>query len=173
MTMSKYMFAKKILILGHGRHGKDTLAEVFKKEYGISAMSSSEAANKIFMFQDLKDQFNYNTYEECHRDRLNHRDLWYNKICEYNKEDKSRLAKNILIECDCYVGMRDIEELNECKRQKLFDIIIWVDASKRLPEESSTSMNITKDDADIIIENNSSEEEFIIRSKKLGKLIYG
>jgi len=34
------------------------------------------------------------------------------------------------------------DEIKECIRQELFDLIIWVDASKRLPLESADSFNI-------------------------------
>lgn len=167
------MFAKKILILGHARHGKDTLGEILQKNNGITATSSSEAANKIFIYNKIKERFGYNSLQECFEDRLNHRDLWYNMICDYNKEDKARLAKNILFEYDCYVGMRDLDELKACIDNDLFDIIIWVDASERMTLEPFSSFNITKDYADIIIENNETEEEFINKSKRLGDLIYG
>ena len=69
--------------------------------------------------------------------------------------------------------MRDKEEFNECVRQKLFDIIIWVDASKRLPLEPGTSFNINMSDADIIVENNGTFEEFVEKSKRIGKALFG
>ena len=71
---------------------------------------------------------------------------------------------------DCYVGMRDREEINECMRQGLFELIIWVDASERLPLESPESFDIDKTCADIIIENNSTYEEFKEKALRLGNL---
>ena len=68
--------------------------------------------------------------------------------------------------------MRDKEEFNECVNQKLFDLIIWVDASKRLPLEPGTSFNINMSDADIVIENNGSYEEFVEKSRRIGKLLF-
>ena len=52
------------------------------------------------------------------------------------------------------------------------NLVIWVDASGRLPEEPSTSFNITKSDADIIIENNGSFEEFKEKAKKIGSVLF-
>ena len=69
--------------------------------------------------------------------------------------------------------MRDKEEFNECVKQKLFDIIIWVDASKRLPLEPGTSFNINMSDADVIVENNGTFEEFVEKSKRIGKVLFG
>ena len=66
--------------------------------------------------------------------------------------------------------MRDKEEIEECNRQKLFDLIIWIDASERLPEEDSNSFNIDKSYADIIIDNNGTYDEFKKRVIRFGKV---
>lgn len=153
------------------RHGKDTLAEIFNENFGLRFKSSSLAAAEIFIYDELKDRYGYNTPEECFEDRVNHRAEWYNLICDYNKEDRAKLAKGILVSADCYVGMRDRDEISECINQGLFDLIIWVDASKRLPLESSDSFNIDSSCADIIIENNGTYEEFVSKAIRLGKIL--
>lgn len=161
----------KLLILGHGRHGKDTFAEILGEEYGLKFKSSSYAAAEIFLFDKLKEKYGYNTIEECFEDRHNHRPEWYESICDYNKDDRARLAKGILELADCYVGMRDRDEIIECMNQGLFDLIVWVDASERLPLEDASSFNITKDLADVIIENNTSLEDFITKTKRFGAFL--
>jgi hypothetical protein len=70
------------------------------------------------------------------------------------------------------VGMRDSEEIKECIIQNLFDLIIWVDASKRLPLESKESFNIDINDADIIIDNNGSFKDFEKKVIRLGKILF-
>lgn len=52
-----------------------------------------------------------------------------------------------------------------------FDLVIWVDASERLPEEDVSSFNIDKSCADIIIENNGSFEAFKAKVSRLGKTL--
>lgn len=151
---------KKILIIGHARHGKDTMAEILQKEYGLAFKSSSEAAAEIFIYDSLKQKYGYKTFIECFEDRVNHRAEWYELIKEYNQNDRAKLAKQILEINDCYVGMREREEILECKRQNIFDVIVWVDGSERLPLEPPDSFNITVDLADCIIYNNNSLEEF-------------
>ena len=163
----------KLLIIGNARHGKDTFAEILRDEYGMTFESSSQAASDIFLYDLLKDKYGYETPEECFEDRHNHRQEWYEAICEYNKYDKARLAKGILERTGCYVGMRDREEIKESIKQELFDLIIWVDASERLPEEPATSFNIDKSCADIIIMNNGSLEELIDKTNRLGKILKG
>jgi dephospho-CoA kinase len=161
----------KLLLVGSARHGKDSLAEILKENFGLSFISSSQACADIFIYDELKDKYGYKTPEECFNDRVNHRQEWYEMICDYNKDDKARLAKEILKYNNTYVGMRDSSEIKECLNQGLFDLVIWVDASKRLPRESSNSFNITEADADIIIENNDSFEEFKEKAIRLGSFL--
>jgi dephospho-CoA kinase len=161
----------KILIIGHKRHAKDTMAEILEEDFNIKYISSSQAASNIFIYDKLKDKYGYKTSEECFEDRINHRPEWYQLICEYNKDDKTRLAKEILKDSQCYVGMRDRGEILECIKQGLFDLIIWVDASERLPQEPATSFNIDKSCADVIIENNGTFEEFKEKVMRLGKFL--
>jgi hypothetical protein len=71
-----------------------------------------------------------------------------------------------------YHYKRDREEIKECLNQNLFDLIIWVDASERLPLEDSSSFDIDKTCADIMIENNGTYEEFREKSIRLGKILF-
>lgn len=161
----------KLLLIGNARHGKDSLAEILNDEFGYTFESSSQSAANIFLYDLLKDKYGYTTPEECFEDRVNHRQEWYEAICEYNKEDKAKLAKGILERSDCYVGMRDRNEIEECMRQGIFDLIVWVDASGRLPMEDVSSFNIDKSCADIIVENNGTYEQFKEKVLRLGRNI--
>jgi dephospho-CoA kinase len=162
----------KILIIGHARHGKDTLAELLRDNFDFTFKSSSQSAAEIFIYDSLKDKYGYTTPEQCFEDRVNHRAEWYDMICDYNSLDKAKLAKSILKIADSYVGMRDREEIKECINQELFDLIIWVDASKRLALESPDSFNIDVSCADIIIDNNNDLETFKKRVIRLGNILY-
>jgi len=161
----------KLCIIGSARWGKDSLAELLNEEFGYTFESSSQSAANIFLYDLLKDKYNYSTPEECFEDRVNHREEWYNAICEYNKDDRARLAKGILERSDCYVGMRDRGEIVECLEQGVFDLVVWVDASERLPMEDASSFNIDKSCADVIIENNGTFEEFKAKVSRFGKTL--
>jgi len=128
----------RILIIGHMRHGKDTVAEFIEEFTGMSFKSSSEMAAEIFIYDELKDKYGYSSFMECFEDRMNHRTEWYHLIKNYNKIDKARLAKDILEYNDMYVGMRSQEELNKCIEDEVFDMIIGVyDPDKSFePKES-------------------------------------
>lgn len=150
----------KILILGKGRNGKDSVAEILKKNFDVDFSSSSMMAAKIFIYEVLKPCLGYKTFEECYDDRHNWRDLWHQLICAYNSKDKARLAKEILKHGDVYVGMRDNAEYKESLRQGLFDAVWWVDASDRVDyDEPRSSFNIDYDDSMIWIDNNGTQEE--------------
>ena len=125
----------KLIICGHGRDGKDTMAEY------------------------LRDNYNYTSPEKCFEDRHNHRTEWYDLISEYNIEDRARLARELFQQHDIYIGLRNIEELKEAR--KLADYIVWVDASKRNEQrEAQTSNTITSTDCDYIIDNNTTLDQF-------------
>ena len=162
----------KLLVLGAARHGKDSFAEILNEVYGLTFKSSSQAAAEIFLYDTLKEKYGYNSPEECFEDRMNRRPEWYTAICEYNKDDRARLAKGILEQSDCYVGMRDRDEIEECLRQGLFDLIIWVDASERLALESPDSFNIDKSCADVIIDNNGTYAQFRERTIRFGRILF-
>lgn len=133
----------KLLILGHARHGKDTAAEHLRARHGISYHSSSEflAANVIRPALAGRGMF-YDSLAECYADRVNHRALWRELIEDYNRDDPARLAKAILAEADCYVGMRMAREF--WASRALFNAVLWIDASARgLPPEDASSMTIT------------------------------
>ncbi|MEI6880338.1 MAG: hypothetical protein WCK82_03255 [Bacteroidota bacterium] len=162
----------KILVLGSARHGKDTFAEILNEHFGLIFQSSSQAAADIFLYDALKDKYGYKTPEECFEDRVNHRAEWKQMICDYNKDDKAKLAKEILKNSDCYIGMRDRAEIDECMKQGLFDLIVWVDASERLPLEPASSFDIDKSCAHVIFENNGTFEEFKDKVLRFGKILY-
>lgn len=153
------MKKSKILILGHKEHGKTTLARLIGEMSNLTFVDSSMMAAKIFIFNTLKGKYGYRDIEECYIDRRNHREEWYNLICEYNKEDKSALAKEIMKTSDMYVGMRSDSELQQCKKEKIFDIIVGIfDPSKPLEGKNSMTVDIFKE-SDFIILAKENESE--------------
>ena len=161
-----------ILIIGYGNCAKDTAAEYWRDHFGMTFQSSSWAAGEIFIFDLLMKKYDYASKEECFADRRNRRYEWYDLICWYNKDDKTRLAREILSKTGAYIGMRDRPEVLECKEQNVFDIIIWIDAEERVGKESEDSCTVTKEDAHIIITNNGTEAEFKEKLNAVGKIIF-
>lgn len=148
----------KLMILGHAGHGKDTAATMLAELTSLTFKSSSMHCLEKIVYPALKDKYEYKTKEQCFDDRINHRVEWFELIKAYNKDEPARLVNEIFKESDMYVGLRNKDELDAATYVPAY-IKIWIDASKRLPPEPDSSMTITKDDADIIIENNGTEQE--------------
>jgi len=131
------------------------------EEYGYKKESSSMAALRIFLFDILKTKYNlpYGSKEEAFEDRINHRDKWFDEITLYNKDDRTRLAKDILKTNNIYVGMRSDLEVNQCKEENTFDVIIGL-INYRIGDEdkSSNTLNLFKG-CDIIVCNNGTLED--------------
>lgn len=142
----------KLLILGHGEHGKDTVAAMLREMIGLTFRSSSEAACEIAVFPYLSEIYGYEKWQECYADRRNHREEWRHLITEYNTPDKAKLCREIIATNDCYVGMRC--PLEYAASKPLFDAIIWVDASNRKPIDPS--MGIQPDTSMLWVDNNGA-----------------
>lgn len=144
----------KLLIVGHGRHGKDTVCEILKSEFNFKFNSSSEFCAQKFIYDALKDKYNYVSYEECYKDRHNRRSEWYDMIHDYCKDDHARLGKEIFSEYDIYCGLRNKTEFYAMKNNGVFDYCVWVDRSDHLPLEDASSMSLSIWMADYVIDNN-------------------
>lgn len=132
----------KLLVLGHGTHGKDTVAEMLRDHFGVSFTSSSFACAGIVMMPAFEEiGVNYPTTAACYADRHNHRAFWHDRIADYNTPDKAKLCKEILEQSNCYVGMRCDKEYAASKH--LFDHVLWV-FDPRKPLESRDSFKITQ-----------------------------
>jgi len=149
----------KLLVIGHGRHGKDTVCEILRDKYGYTFESSSQFCSKLFIYDMLKDKYGYANEEECYADRHNHRAEWYNAICDYNKTDGARLGRAMFNTYDIYCGLRNKREFHAMKNTGVFDYAIWVDRTDFLPPESSDSMSLEQWMADYTIDNNGSLED--------------
>ena len=149
----------KIMVIGHARHGKDSVAEALTKYYDLTYESSSHFAAHEFIFDKIKDTHGYTTVQECMDDRVNHRQLWYDMIADYNRDDPARLGRELYRENDIYCGLRHKREFHSMKNQGVFDCVLWVDRSDHLPAEDKTSMSLEPWMADFVIDNNGTESE--------------
>ena len=152
-------YLPKLLVIGHGRHGKDTVCEYLNKHMRFDFKSSSKFCSERFIFDMLKDRYGYANEEECYADRHDHRAEWYNAICDYNLPDAARLGREIFAAHDIYCGLRNKKEFHAMKNTKVFDYAIWVDRSDHLPVESKDSMSLEQWMADFTIDNNGTLEE--------------
>lgn len=157
----------KLMLMGHGRSGKDVAAEQMKLMFDMSYVSSSRYACAVHVFPRLKelaglrsDTPEYVTEEECYADRHNHRALWYDLIKEYNAGDGTRLGREIFRAIDVYVGVRSSREFHALRNTNSFDYAIWVDAFERTGyAEGRDSCTVEPWMADYVVDNNGSIED--------------
>lgn len=160
----------RLMIMGYGRHGKDTAAEYLRDKYGLTFQSSSiAAAEAIFpLLQSVRD---YGSVEEAFEDRhsvilvgvddgqILMREVWHQAIKLLNKGDPTTLAKQIYAKSDIYVGIRSKEEFNAIKSKRMFDLSIWIDRGEHLPPEAEVSCTVSPDMADLVVNNNGTLED--------------
>ena len=144
----------RLLVIGHGRHGKDTAAELLAKAFGVSWASSSEFVAERAIWPIVKDRGPWRDWREAYAARHKFRELWFHAIAAYNLAPGPSFAEQMLEEHAIYVGMRRRAELVASRH--LFDRVIWVDASQRLPVEDPASMQLNRRDADLVLDNNGS-----------------
>lgn len=161
----------KLLVIGHGRHGKDTVCEILRDKYNYTFESSSQFCSRLFIYDMLKDKYNYTSEEECYADRHKHRAEWYNAICAYNEKDAATLGRAMFNEFDIYCGLRNRREYFAMKNTGVFDYCIWVDRSMHLPPESKDSMSLEQWMADYTIDNNGTLEDLKFNVDQLLKYL--
>lgn len=143
----------KLMIVGYGRHGKDTVCE-YLETMGYSFISSSYALAEA-LYGILKDEYGYKSVDECYADRHNKRARWFEEIGKYNYPDRTALGRMIYSKNDIYCGIRRLAEFESLRDQGVFHHSIWVDAIQRQPPESRSSMDISVGDAEFILDNNN------------------
>lgn len=157
----------KLMIIGHGRHGKDTVCEILRDNHGFSFENSSRFCSRLFIFDMLKNHYGYTTEEQCYADRLNRRAEWYNAICAYNGLDSARLGRKIFAENNIYCGLRNKKEFHAMRNTGVFEYAIWVDRSDCLPLEDKSSMTLEPWMANFVIDNNGSLEQLKFNTLQL------
>lgn len=157
----------KLMILGDGEHGKDTVADLICEFTGLRTIASSLFAAHRFIYDAIKDKYGYRNVQHCWEDRRNHRAEWYTMIKEYNTPDPVKLMRALYEQFDIYTGIRDRTEFEAGRARQIFDLSIWVDRSEVLPYENKISMNLNIDDADIVIRNNGTLRDLEMKVERL------
>ncbi len=171
----------KLMIIGHGRHGKDTAAAMFEDMYGLKFTSSSWFCAEKVVFpaltsaekrKELAEKYwhhipEYASAGAAYEDRARYRTLWFNLIAEYNTPDPTRLGREILAQYDMYVGIRDPAEFHALRHIDAFDFAIWVDRSRRWTDEDKSSMGMAPWMADFVIDNNGTLDDLRANVRRL------
>lgn len=134
----------RVLILGHGGHGKDAAAEALAP-LGLPGISSSAFLAERVVRPVLEDAgIRYEDIDACLADRKAHRSIWFDAISRYCENDRARVSREILAAgYRVHVGIRCPDEF-EAARQ-LFDVTLWIERPDQ-PIEDPSSMAIQFDE---------------------------
>ena len=145
------------MVCGLGGHGKDTFCEILEDKFNLTFESSSRASAPI-VFDKIGEKYGYSDHITCWADRRNHREEWFEIIAAMNQEYPTT-AKMLFDNYDVYCGCRSLKEFLMAKDHKLFQLSIWVDAGKRLPDVKDPSCQIRKEDCDVVVDNNGTIDD--------------
>lgn len=169
----------KILVLGHGRHGKDTVAEMLRDRFGLSFTSSSWFCAERVVMPYVEELYNcrYPSVAACYGDRHNgstitplkpNRAVWYDAITAYNRPDAASLGRAIFEAHDVYCGLRSSREFHAVRAAGLYDLCVWVDASGRgVPPEDRSSCTVEPWMADAVVDNSGDLDELRLNVDRL------
>ena len=154
------MKKNKLIITGHARHGKDTVAELLHKNHGMTYKSPTQFIAEEMIVKRNFGNLGYTNVSDAIKHRGEHREVWFNAFSEYNKDFKGRLVTEILAEHDVYCGLRCKEELySACeyllKETGVRPIVLWVERNEYPPEDKSSN-TITVHDTDYILWNSGT-----------------
>lgn len=141
----------KILVCGHAQHGKDTFASLLAEELNLKYSPVTQIFIKDH-FEEINNAIGgvYTSAKWLYKYRSLHRDVLFDMISIYNKEDAGRFVKEVLSVADFYVGLRAKREYEATKH--LFDYKFWA-YNRHKPVESSRSNELVSDEEFVMVDN--------------------
>lgn len=171
-----------ILILGHGEHGKDTLATALEEHAGMISRASSWHVAEM-----IAPVLGYPSAQAAFDDRRNRRAEWKQFIRDYTMDDPTRLMRELYEQSDIYVGLRDRTEFDAGVREGIFDLIIYVTRGSWDPKNNPAdppdngiwwpydsgdrTLDMSMDDADVVLYNDSTLARFERRCTRFAKYL--
>lgn len=119
----------KLIINGHAQHGKDYLADVASKEFGLVKLNASMWFAETVLMPAFPGM--YPCVEAAYLDRVNHRDLWYQMMRLGDWQEK------FMLHSDIFCGHRNIVEHQEMVASGDY-LRVWVEWLGK-PTEPPTS----------------------------------
>lgn len=115
-------------IAGHGRSGKDTVAELLSDLTGLLYVAGTSWYAREFVHAALgRAGIEYPSPLAAWRDRHNHRVFWAHAIGEYNRDDPVRLYRDCLADQSILTGVRRRHEKQALDAEGLVDLWLWIE----------------------------------------------
>lgn len=170
-----------VSFVGYGRSGKDTAAEIMATVMGDEYSKKMHTALK----SSVKYLVHYGgstssavapliakavgkTEEEVFAERHQHRMFWFEFCNILRRDDPTLIARILLGQADILVGLRDIAEIEATRAKDVVAAHIWV---SRPGVDSDETVAFSRDDCDLVLENNGSLEDLKRKIQGLSKLL--
>ncbi len=151
----------KILLVGYGRAGKDVGGEYLEQITGLKFGGTTSLYLKKYVAQRLG-----RSEEDVYATRHQDRETWKRIGDEIRADNPGLLLEEALAVGPITGGIRDIKEIVHARDTGLVDLIIWVE-NNRVPVDPTVTF--TSREADIIIQNNWTIEEYRMRLTRLAR----
>jgi hypothetical protein len=143
---------KRIMVVGHSGAGKDTACEYLAKVTHLRFAGTTS----VYLARHVAAQLGV-SYQEAYRTRHSNRNLWHRMGNQIRRQDPGLLIRESLEYAEITGGIRSIEEIDACRRERLVDLIVWIDNNR---VRRSASVSFDEDDCDLVVPNHGSMEEF-------------
>lgn len=162
----------KLGIIGHGRHGKDEVAERLAKATGLRyfAGTSVYAADRVYAYlrEWYEWAFKYPNATVCWLHRHEHRREWAHAIDCINRNDPVQLYRDCLTHQDLLTGIRWRHEFDAIRAAGLVDAWIWVE---RPGFPLDPTCELTRDDAQYKVNNSGTLEQLDLLVQELARML--
>ncbi len=152
---------KRILVVGHGRAGKDTACEYLA---GVTRLRFA-GSTSVFLARHVAARLGV-PEEEAYRSRHANRSLWHRVGNQVRRHDPGLLLRESLAHAEIAAGVRDLAEIEVCRREGLADLIVWV-ANDRVPRDATLTFG--ERDCDLTVPNHWGLDEFRGRLLRLAR----
>lgn len=153
-----------VAFCGHGRAGKDTAAEFLCKRHKL-VYPGSASWMILPVIAHMTGGEPSRVWEERHQNRP----FWIAANHAIRRHNIVLLVQLCLGAGDVVPGPRCKRELEAAIRTEWIDLAVWVESSRVPPD---VTVEFTKDDCHVIVENHGTIEEFHTRLARLGSAIY-
>jgi hypothetical protein len=152
---------KRILVVGHGRAGKDTACEYLASVTHLRFAGSTS----VYLAKHVAARLGVSK-EEAYRSRHANRSLWHRVGNEVRRQDPGLLLRESLAQAEIAAGVRDLAEIEVCRREDLVDLIVWV-ANDRVSRDATLTFG--ERECDITVPNHWGLDEFRGRLLRLAR----
>ena len=164
------MSKPRILVVGHARHGKDTVALYMQKMHDYRFVSPSwmylmeviwPAIRGVYQtsttFRNVRElaemEIQYENVSDALEYKGEHRKLWFDLISEWLSGDLLRAARIVYGDGHIHCGIRRVDEFTAvCEEFNPY--VVWVNSLERgVPPEPKESFQLTESMAHWVLDN--------------------